>query len=81
MNSAEEKASALRRQIADAETQLASLKLQLLSIEGKDDNSKDPEVTEEESLVTHDESKWPMSLEEYKRYGRQMIVSDIGIQG
>ncbi|TGO35623.1 hypothetical protein BHYA_0152g00300 [Botrytis hyacinthi] len=81
MNSAEEKASDLRRQIADAETQLASLKLQLLSIEGKDDNSKDPEVTEEESLVTYDESKWPMSLEEYKRYGRQMIVPDIGIQG
>ncbi|KAF7906813.1 hypothetical protein EAF00_001091 [Botryotinia globosa] len=81
MNSAEEKASALRRQIADAETQLASLKLQLLSIEGKNDNSKDAEVTEEESLVTHDESKWPMSLEEYKRYGRQMIVPDIGIRG
>ncbi|KAF7923009.1 hypothetical protein BELL_0229g00080 [Botrytis elliptica] len=81
MNSAEEKASALRHQIADAETELASLKLQLLNIEGKDINSKDPGVTEEEGLVTHDESKWPMTSEEYKRYGRQMIVPDIGIQG
>ncbi|ATZ46468.1 Bcuba4 [Botrytis cinerea B05.10] len=80
MNSAEEKASALRRQITDTETELASLKLQLLSIEGKDVDSKDLEVTEE-GLVTHGESKWPMSLEEYKRYGRQMIVPDIGIQG
>lgn len=80
MNSAEEKASALRRQITDTEIELASLKLQLLSIEGKDVDSKDLEATEE-GLVTHDESKWPMSLEEYKRYGRQMIVPDIGIQG
>jgi len=25
--------------------------------------------------------KWPLELEEYKRYGRQMIVPNIGIQG
>lgn len=37
--------------------------------------------------MTHDpendssKTKWPLSSEEYKRYGRQMIVPNIGIQG
>jgi adenylyltransferase/sulfurtransferase len=37
--------------------------------------------------VTHDpendssKTKWPLSSEEYKRYGRQMIIPNIGIQG
>jgi adenylyltransferase/sulfurtransferase len=26
-------------------------------------------------------TKWPLSPEEYKRYGRQMIVPNIGLQG
>ena len=29
----------------------------------------------------NDASKWPLELDEYQRYGRQMIVSNIGIQG
>ncbi|QSZ35326.1 hypothetical protein DSL72_008196 [Monilinia vaccinii-corymbosi] len=74
MDIAEEKAKALRRQIADTENELACLKLQLLNIEEKTGASAG-------GLVTHGDSKWPMSLEEYKRYGRQMIVPDIGIEG
>ncbi len=37
--------------------------------------------------MTHDpendssKTKWPLSSEEYKRYGRQMIIPNIGIQG
>lgn len=86
MNSAEEKAKALRLQIADAENELARLKLQLLTLEEKTDEpkeSKEPETigSTADGLVTHDDSKWPMNLDEYKRYGRQMIVPDIGIQG
>lgn len=27
------------------------------------------------------ETTWPMSLLEYKRYGRQMILDDFGIEG
>lgn len=26
-------------------------------------------------------SKWPLSAEEYKRYGRQLVLSEVGIQG
>ncbi|KAI9644025.1 Urmylation protein [Ciborinia camelliae] len=80
MDSAEEKANALRRQIADTETELASLKLQLLSIEEKNDDTKNL-TSEKDGRVTQGDSKWPMSLEEYKRYGRQMIVPNIGIEG
>ncbi|APA06540.1 hypothetical protein sscle_02g013100 [Sclerotinia sclerotiorum 1980 UF-70] len=85
MDCAEEKAKSLRRQIADTEAELAQLKLQLLSLEEKDTNSKNLEAktsaSEKDDPVTHIENKWPMSLEEYKRYGRQMIVPDIGIKG
>ncbi|KAJ8069747.1 hypothetical protein OCU04_000171 [Sclerotinia nivalis] len=89
MDSAEEKAKSLRCQIADTEAELSRLKLQLLSLEEKDTDAKNLEAkstnassaSEKDGPVTHDESKWPMSLEEYKRYGRQMIVPDIGIKG
>ncbi|ESZ96277.1 hypothetical protein SBOR_3332 [Sclerotinia borealis F-4128] len=86
MDSADEKANALRLQIAETETELACLKLQLLNIEEKTDGPETIGINassekEKDGLVTNDQSKWPMSLEEYKRYGRQMIVPDIGIQG
>jgi len=72
MESANTSAEALRAQIAATEAQLQSLKDQLAKIEEKEvQNGVDP--------VTH--SQWPLSQEEYKRYGRQMIVPNIGIQG
>ncbi|PQE12661.1 hypothetical protein CJF30_00002536 [Rutstroemia sp. NJR-2017a BBW] len=82
MNSAQQRAEALRRQIAETESELAFLKLQLSSIEGKVSAKETIDqlaVSEEDHPVTH--GRWPLSLEEYKRYGRQMIVPDIGIQG
>ncbi len=68
----------LKRQIAATEKELNKLKEQLASIEAK---------VESRSSTTDDESgaasktKWPLSAEEYLRYGRQMIVPSIGIQG
>ena len=53
--------------------------------------SKDAESSPEEDLNSfaaqlhidqpNDAPEWPLELDEYKRYGRQMIVSNIGIQG
>ncbi|TVY52981.1 Adenylyltransferase and sulfurtransferase uba4, partial [Lachnellula suecica] len=74
MEAANNSASALRAQIATIEADLARLKAQLAQIEQKEPTSKP-------GPVTHPDSKWPLSAEEYKRYGRQMIVPDIGIQG
>lgn len=62
--------SALRAHIAATEQELLRLKSQLLNLEKK----------EKEKNVTSP-SKWPLSSEEYKRYGRQMIVPSIGLSG
>lgn len=73
MEAATTSASALRAQIAATEQELGKLKEQLAKIE-----EKETSTNEVEKPVT---SKWPLSQEEYTRYGRQMIVPSIGIQG
>jgi len=73
MEAANASAEALKKQIKDTEEQLLRLKEQLAIWELSEHTDslpiRDP--------VTH----WPLSPEEYKRYGRQMIVPSIGIQG
>jgi hypothetical protein len=84
MDSATQSADALRRQIAATEEELKRLKAQLASVEAHDGTNgvekslQDLDV-DDASPVTH--GKWPLSADEYKRYGRQMIVPSIGIQG
>ncbi|RDW68568.1 adenylyltransferase and sulfurtransferase uba4 [Coleophoma crateriformis] len=68
-------ADALRKQIAATEEQLKSLRAQLHDAETR--NTAD-EITSHDQLP---ESQWPLSQDEYKRYGRQMIVPNVGIQG
>jgi hypothetical protein len=84
MDSATQSADALRRQIAATEEELKRLKAQLASVEAHDgtngvEKSLQGLEVDDAGLVTH--GKWPLSAEEYKRYGRQMIVPSIGIQG
>lgn len=70
METSNNRAQALREQIAATEKELQNLKEQLASIGeksyGEDDTKK---------------SKWPLYPEEYLRYGRQMIVPSIGMEG
>jgi adenylyltransferase/sulfurtransferase len=74
MEDIDTKCAALRAQIVATESQLSALKQEL-------------EVAEKlrgESVPTsseYSERKWPLSAEEYQRYGRQMIVSQIGLPG
>ncbi|CAG8950300.1 hypothetical protein HYFRA_00006793 [Hymenoscyphus fraxineus] len=77
MESANSIAATLRLQITATEKRLASLKQQLADIE---ENSSKYESISSEVPVTQT-TKWPLSAEEYKRYGRQMIVPNVGIQG
>ncbi|RDL40041.1 uncharacterized protein BP5553_00020 [Venustampulla echinocandica] len=72
METANDSAEALRRQILETEDELKRLKDQLSKVEEKTALEQDGPVTQ---------SKWPLSAEEYQRYGRQMIVPNIGIQG
>jgi hypothetical protein len=84
MDSATQSADALRKQIAATEEELKILKAQLASVEAHDgtngvEKSLQGLEVDDVGPVTH--GKWPLSAEEYKRYGRQMIVPSIGIQG
>jgi hypothetical protein len=83
MDSATHIADALRKQIAATEEKLKRLKARLATVEAHDGTNgveKSLQSLEvDASPVTH--GKWPLSAEEYKRYGRQMIVPSVGIQG
>ncbi|KAL2072634.1 hypothetical protein VTL71DRAFT_11977 [Oculimacula yallundae] len=79
---------ALRNQITATENELKRLKEQLGALEAQDAASRGiAGLSLDAGLVTEhenhhlDEGKWPLSKEEYRRYGRQMIVPSIGIQG
>lgn len=74
--------ASLRAQIAATETQLAGLKRDLevaeqAAAEIKTQDVKSTGVCEESS----EKRAWPLLSEEYKRYGRQMIVPQLGLQG
>lgn len=71
MESSNNKVQALKEQIAATETELFRLKEQLATIEERQSSGKDETKT----------SKWPLTPEEYLRYGRQMIVPSIGMEG
>jgi adenylyltransferase/sulfurtransferase len=75
-------ADALRNEIANTEKQLQDLKEKLREIEeqSKADDQPQDHVLDKASSQS-DPPKWPLTQEEYARYGRQMIVSSIGITG
>ncbi|CAG8429535.1 unnamed protein product [Penicillium salamii] len=70
MGSLEETCESLRAQISATEEQLAGLKRDLALAE-----------VQTESENQESGGRWPLLPEEYKRYGRQMIVSQVGLQG
>ena len=80
MESVNISADTLRKQIQIAESELSRLKQRLVEVEAIQDLKK-LSVENDPGPVTSDETKWPLLPGEYKRYGRQMIVPSIGIQG
>ncbi|ETS86821.1 Adenylyltransferase and sulfurtransferase UBA4 [Pestalotiopsis fici W106-1] len=72
-------AVALRQQIHGAEKELAALRARLVEIEALQTVSKttgNPEIDNTPATW-----KWPLREEEYARYGRQLILPSVGIQG
>jgi hypothetical protein len=80
MDSANASAEVLKKQILETEAQLKRLKDQLAQVETGSIEHDVNGLRLSDSPVTQDR-KWPLSAEEYKRYGRQMIVPSIGIRG
>ncbi|KAL1868913.1 Urmylation protein [Diaporthe australafricana] len=75
MDTAEKSAQQLRVQIAQAEDELKSLKEQLAQAEAQ-------EQKESVDIKTNGSAwKWPLGADEYDRYGRQLILPSVGIQG
>ena len=67
----------LRCQIADLESQLDDLKRRLAAAgDGAAALTRPSEPAQSSS-----DWKWPLEAEEYKRYGRQMIMPEVGLQG
>ena len=80
MEPAKTDAEALRDLISATEQRLEDLKNKLADVERRAyPNGLNEEVSNE--LESLKDSKWPLTPEEYLRYGRQMIVPSIGIQG
>jgi adenylyltransferase/sulfurtransferase len=86
MDSLSQRAAALKQQIIATEKELNRLKSLLTEVEETQAKNTTPPPPPQAELISQDEirppkPKWPLSSEEYKRYGRQMIVPNVGIQG
>ncbi|OAA53945.1 molybdenum cofactor biosynthetic protein [Niveomyces insectorum RCEF 264] len=75
----------LRRRIACAEVELQNLRILLTQAEA---GEREKQLNEEqhahgdEKLTQNDSAwKWPLRVEEYERYARQLILPGVGVQG
>lgn len=80
MANIDETCASLRAQIASTETQLASLKRDLANAE-KTASATSEAAGETNGKINGTGSRWPLLQEEYRRYGRQMIVPQVGLEG
>lgn len=78
MTSAALEAEVLRDKIRKVEVELDQLRAQLNKVEQAE---KKADVQPSEDDQTGERKRWPLSQEEYSRYGRQMIMPSIGLQG
>lgn len=82
MEDLETKCASLRTEVAATEAQLARLKRELHDAEEAALKSRAQDASDANTEAkTRAKGKWPLSREEYRRYGRQMIVPQLGLQG
>ena len=71
----------LRDQIAKHRYQLDRLEAKLADATARLSCEESMSRVEAEHPASGEDRRWPLSLDEYKRYGRQMILPTIGIDG
>ena len=76
MPSQEGRRADLCRRIEAIESQLSELREELKKLDNPTNHACMPVTT---SLAA--ETKWPLDADEYRRYGRQMIIPEIGLEG
>ncbi|KAL5003085.1 Molybdopterin-synthase sulfurtransferase [Aspergillus recurvatus] len=82
MEDLEIKCVSLRTEIAAAEAQLTKLKRDLQEAEDAALRTRSKDATSASATrKPQTKSRWPLYGEEYRRYGRQMIVPQLGLQG
>ncbi|EAU31862.1 hypothetical protein ATEG_07600 [Aspergillus terreus NIH2624] len=82
MDDLESTCASLRAQISATETQLAGLKRALHEAEQAAAHAKAQSAAATTAGDNHDKPRrWPLLDEEYRRYGRQMIVPQLGLPG
>lgn len=81
MGSLDETCASLRAQITATEAQLAGLKCELANAEQAAQSETATTVQIQHEDQNGEGKRWPLLQEEYKRYGRQMIVSQVGLKG
>lgn len=79
----EETCASLRAQIAATEAQLAGLKRDLVNAEEAAAANSEIAKAAANTAATPNSgtTRWPLLQEEYRRYGRQMIIPQVGIEG
>jgi adenylyltransferase/sulfurtransferase len=78
MTSLEDTCASLRSQIAATEASLAALKGDLAHAEQAATATLSADTAGNKG---NGPTRWPLMPDEYRRYGRQMIVSQVGLQG
>jgi adenylyltransferase/sulfurtransferase len=81
MEELDDKCASLRSEIAATEARLAKLKRELQEAEESARVSRSTNNAQPATSGPRPERKWPLLKEEYRRYGRQMIVPQVGLQG
>lgn len=77
MGSLDDTCASLQAQIAATETQLAALKRDLENAEQAAATNAGNRTETSNGTKT----RWPLLQDEYKRYGRQLIMPQVGLQG
>lgn len=81
MGHLEDQCASLQARIAATEVQLADLKQELARAQEAVANAQTQKGDHTPAQESQGRSSWPLGPEEYKRYGRQMIVSQVGLPG
>ncbi|KAJ5670890.1 MoeZ/MoeB [Penicillium longicatenatum] len=81
MGGDEDICASLRAEISATEAHLVRLKSELVSAEAAANSESTTPAANRDKGQNGAEPRWPLLPEEYGRYGRQMIVSQVGLPG
>ena len=78
----------LKRQIQDKEAELERLRSRLHAAEGLtaaeglgQEQKPEPPPSTRDDQPKNTEWKWPLLTDEYERYGRQLLIPEVGVKG